>query len=52
MYTKFLYGSGSMSQSQQGPEIYGVISPNAILVTGILSYYHVNCMQNTSVGAT
>ena len=34
-----------MSESQQGPEIYDVICPNVILITGILTYYHVNCMQ-------
>ena len=38
-----------MSESQQGLEIYDVICPNAILLRGILTYYHVNCMQTPAL---
>ena len=38
-----------MSELQQGTEIYDIICPNAILITGILTYYHVNCMQTPAL---
>ena len=38
-----------MSELQQETEIYDVICPNAILITGILTYYHVNCMQTPAL---